>query len=370
MKELYVFNLNIELIGEISEYKELQIERNYDKVSQLILRIASSSEAIELLKHDNILTTQDDVNYGFIIEHFDYTDESETEIEIHAYSLNYMLSWRSIDFQQRYEGNVEDLIKYFVSMNAITPDNPNRTIPNLRLAPNKGININDESTKTGGEVIGHLFEICNKHEMSIDILLNHQDRKFDVVTWQGVDRSTQQVVNPHVIFSKEFDNIINQKYIHNKVDYRSTAIVAGEGEGVERKQVVTNDNLSGFNRRELYVDARDLQSEYTDDNDNQKTMTPAEYDEALQKRGDEKLSDFQIIETFESEVDMYSQFTYNVDYRLGDRVSVRNDEIQRILHPRVISATLTSNKEGITLSINFGSNIPTIYEKIKKKVNK
>lgn len=370
MIELYVFNLQFEPVGEISAYKSLEIERNYDKVSKLILRIASSSEVNELLKHDNILTTQDNPNYGYIIEHFDYTDEDETEIEIHAYSLNYMLSWRSIDIQRRYSGNVEDLIKYFILMNVITPDNPNRILPNLRLAANSGINIEDESTKTGGEVIGHVFEICNKHEMSIDILLNHKDKKFDVYTWQGVDRCTQQTINPHVIFSKEYDNIINQKYIHNKVDYRNTAIVAGEGEGIERKQVVTNDHLSGFNRRELYVDARDLQSEYSDDDDNKKTMTPAEYEDALKIRGDEKLSDYQIIETFESEVDMYSQFTYGIDYKLGDRVSVRNDEIQRIMHPRVISATLTSNKEGVTLGINFGSNIPTILEKIIKKVNK
>jgi len=370
MIELYVFTLQFEFIGEISVYKSLEIERNYDKVSQLILRIASSPEAIELLKHDNILTTQENLSYGYIIEHFYYTDEAETEIEIHAYSLNYMLSWRSIDVQRRYSGNVEDLIKYFVTMNVITPNNPNRILPNLRIAPNSGINIEDESTKTGGEVIVHAFEICNKHEMSIDILLNHKDKKFDVYTWQGVDRSTQQTINPHVIFSKEYDNIINQKYIHNKVDYKTTAIVAGEGEGIDRTHVVTNDHLSGFNRRELYVDARDLQSEYSDDDGDKQTMTPAEYDEALQKRGDEKLSEYQIIETFESEVDMYSQFTYGVDYKLGDRVSVRNDEIQRILHPRVISAILTSNKEGVTLGINFGSNIPTIYEKIKKKVNK
>lgn len=192
MIDLYVFNLQFELIGEMSAYKSLVIERNYDKVSKLVLRITSSPEANELLQHDNILTTQDNPNYGYIIEHFDYSDEAETEIEIHAYSLNYMLSWRSIDFQQRYEGNVEDLIKYFVKTNFITPNNPNRALPNLRLAPNKGININDESTKTGGEVIGHVLEICNKHEMSIDVLLNHQDKKFDVVTWQGVDRSTQQ----------------------------------------------------------------------------------------------------------------------------------------------------------------------------------
>ncbi|MCS5499798.1 siphovirus ReqiPepy6 Gp37-like family protein [Lysinibacillus sp. A4] len=370
MIELYVFDLEFNLLGEISEYKELQIERNYDKVSQLILRISSSPEAIELLKHDNILTTQDDAKYGYIIEHFDYKDEAETEIEIHAYSLNFMLSWRVIERQQKFSGNVEDLIKYFVKNNAINPSNPNKVIPNLRLAPNSGISINDESTKTGGELLEHCFEVCNKHEMSMDILLNHQDKKFDFVTWQGVDRSTQQMINPHVIFSKEFDNIINQKYVHNRVDYKTTAIVAGEGEGTARKYKVTNDQFSGFNRREVFVDARDLQSTYTNDNGDEITMSTAEYNAALIKRGDEKLSEYEIIETFESEVDMNSQFVYGIDYYLGDRVSIRNDDIQRVMHPRVISSTFISKKEGIIFSINFGSNIPTLFEKIKKKVNK
>lgn len=366
--ELYVFNLNFDLLGEISEYKELEIERNYNKVSSLILRIASSKEIVELLQHDNILTTKDNPNYGYIIQHFDYTDEEGTEIEIHAYSLNWILSWRTIEKQQRYSGNVEDVIKNFIISNAINPDNPRRIIPNLRLAPNYGININDESTKTGGDLLEHSFEICKKHEMTIDILINHREKKFDVVTWQGVDRSTLQNENTHVIFSKEFDNIINQNYIHNKVDYKTTAVVAGEGEGSDRKIAIVNDELNGFNRREVYIDARDIRMEYEDDNNQKQTMSASEYEEALKSRGKEKLADYQIIETFESEVDMYSQFVYGADYGLGDIVSVRNDDIGKILHTRVISAKLVANKQGVNIAINFGSNIPTLYEKIKRKV--
>lgn len=370
MIELNIFDLNINRVGEISEYKSLKIERNYTKVSQLILRVAGSKEMASLLAHNNIITTVDNVNYGYIIEHFDYVDEGGSEIEIIAYSLNYMLSWRIIEKQQRYAGNVEDIIKSFINVNAINPTNVNRIIPNLRLAINSGINITDESTKTGGEVVEHCFSICNKHEMTLDVLLNHEDKKFDVYTWQGANRSTQQTVNPHVIFSKEFDNVLKQNYVHGLTDYKTTAIIAGEGEGIERQQVIANDELAGFNRRELYVDARDLQSQYTTEGGNEVTMNPSEYVTALKNRGIEKLAEYDAIETFESEIDMYSQFVYGSDYGLGDVVSVRNDELNKIMHPRITSAILTVDESKVKeLKVAFGSNIPTLVEKIKKKVS-
>lgn len=366
--ELYVYDLDFNLLGEISEYKELTIDRHYTKVSTLILRVATSEKNLERLQHDNILTTKDDVNYGYTIENFFYTDESETEIEVHAYSLNWMLSWRSIIAQQYYEGDVEDVIKSFINSNCINPSVPRRIIPNLRLAPNTGINITTESSAYGETVLDHCFAICNEHDMTIDVLVNHQDKKFDVVTWQGADRSTLQDNNPHVIFSKEFDNIINQQYTNSKTDYKTTAIVAGEDwydEG--RLTVKINDDKSGYDRRELFIDSS-LASDFTNDEGYRNLLSEADYKKVLENEGKETLKNYEVVETLESQVDMYSQFEYGVDYGLGDKVSVRNDEIGKILHTRVISAILTSNREGTSLSINFGSSIPTLYEKIKKKV--
>ena len=366
--ELYVYDLDFNLLGEISEYKEMPIERHYTKVSTLILRMATSSEALELLQHDHILTTKDNVNYGYIIENFFYTDENETEIEVHAYSLNYMLSWRSIITQQYYSGNVESVIKAFINSNCINPSDSNRIIPNLRIAPNSGIDVDVDSSAFGLTVEEHCFSICNDHDMTIDVLMNHQDKKFDVVTWQGADRSTLQSDNPHVIFSKEFDNIINQQYTNSKTDYKTTAIVAGEDWYEEgRLTVKINDDKSGYDRRELFIDSG-LTSDFTDDDGYRNLLSEEDYRSVLKDEGKQTLANHQIIETFESQVDMYSQFEYGVDYGLGDKVSVRNDEIGKVLHTRVISATLTSNREGTNLSINFGSNIPDLIESIKRKV--
>ncbi|MFJ5768152.1 siphovirus ReqiPepy6 Gp37-like family protein [Lysinibacillus sp. NPDC093210] len=367
MVDLFVFDLNFNALGEISEYKKLILQRNYYKFSMLTLIVPGTPEMIELLKMDNIITTQSNPNYGYIIQHFDYIDQNGSEIEVVAYSLNFLTSWRVIERQQRYVGNVEDIIKSFISSNAINTS-PNKVLPNLRLAANTGIKIVDDSTKTGGPVSEHCFALCQKHEMSFDILINHKDKKYEVYTWQGEDHSITQTVLPHVIFSKEFDNVIKQNYVNSNVETRTTAIVAGEGEGTNRKTATVNDHLKGFNRRELYVDARDLQSSYLDDNNNNVTLTPVQYIATLQSRGNEKLAEYQEIETYESEIDMFAQFEYGIDYSLGDVVSIRNDELTKVMHARVVCAELTVDRDGQELRVEFGSNIPTLNEKLKKAV--
>lgn len=367
--ELNIFEFDFNRVGEISEYELLTIERNYEKLSRLVLFVDGKRENLGKLKKGRILTTVDNPSLGYIIEHLDYVDEKGSLLEVVAPSINSLLGYRTIDRQQRFSGNIENVIKDFVNANAINPSNPNRTIPNLRLTSNFGIDETADETKIGGQLDDYIYSLCNKFNMSFDIVMNHNDKVFDFVTWKGADRSTQQSVNPYVIFSKEFDNIIKQNYVNSDLDKRTVAIVAGEGEGAERKLIMVNDNLSGLERRELFVDARDLQSEYTDENDETKTLTPSEYKTILKNRGLSKLAEHETIETFESKVDMFSQFIYGRDYGLGDIVSVANNDLGIIMHPRITSAILKSDRQGLNLDISFGSNIPSLLEKIKRTVS-
>jgi len=368
MIELNVFDLNFNRIGEISEYVNLEIQKNYYTYSELQLRIVNTPDTLKILQADNILTTTTNINYGYSIQHFEYNDD-DSEITIYAYSLNWLLTWRSILKQQTYYGNIEDAIKYYISTNAINPVNLYRIIPNLRLAENSGINTTVDTSKSGGEVSEYCFSLCETNEISFDVLMNHKDKKYEVYTWQGLDRSTLQDINPHIIFSKEFENVTSQNYIYNNVDYKNVAVVAGEGEDIDRTVAIANDSISGFARREVYIDARDIQSEYKDDDDNEVILTAAEYNDLLIARGNESLADYQPIETFESDI-VDEQFVFGADYGLGDKVSVRNDDIGRVLHTRVTKATITSNRNGVDIKTEFGSNIPTYSEKIVKKVVK
>lgn len=368
MMELYVFDINLNPIGIIDDLKECVIDINYDKMSQMKLKVDGSNNNINLLQQGRIVAKTDDLEHGYLILFREYVDEKSSELSITAPSINALLSRRIILGQQQYRGNIENVVKSFVTNNAISPKNINRIIPNLTLSENIGIDINTTAVNTGNQLDDYLYTLCNKHDISWDILLDVVNKKFVFTTWQGVDRSTEQSENPHVIFSKDRENILKQNYLESDLDYKSTVIVAGEGEGAERKIITVNDEYSGWDRFELFVDARDLQTTSTNETGEQVTITDEEYRILLQERGLEKLSEYQKIVTFESEVDLYSNYVYGQDYFVGDKVSVINDDLGIILHTRIISASETYTKEGISVAINFGSNIPNLVDKLKRAV--
>ena len=123
-----------------------------------------------------------------------------------------------------------------------------------------------------------------------------------------------------VSFSPEFDNLISSQYYQNTESFKTVAVVAGEGEGTDRRRNVVNADSSatGLDRREVYVDARDISS-------NNGEIGDDEYMALLATRGEQKLLDeHSATHGFEGEVEPDSTYVYKRDYDLGNIVTVSN----------------------------------------------
>ncbi|MER1999141.1 MAG: hypothetical protein ABS882_05145, partial [Lysinibacillus sp.] len=262
--ELNVFTYDFERVGTIENYVNLKIERNYYARSVLQLTVEGTDEMVGLLQKYRVLTTTTNINYGYIITGFNYIDAESENLTVYAFSMNHLFDWRTIMRQERYSGNVETVIKRFIANQCITTS-ANRVIPHLVLAANSGIDATTDTSATGKNLEEFTWSYCEKHEMTVDVLMNHQTKRYEVYTWQGEDRSEQATTNA-IKFSKEFENVGNIEFVYDESNYKTTAIVAGEGEGVARQTVTVNDSVSGLNRKEIFVDARDVQSTYYDEN--------------------------------------------------------------------------------------------------------
>ena len=269
-----VFDMNFNRLGVIDTYIQAQFEHNYHKHSQLILTVDATDENVSFLLSEElrILTKSTDINRGFIVETAEYVDEKAEEIEVIAKSLSIMASWRIILGQQRYTGNVENVIKSFVSKNAISPSDNRRAIPNLVSGVNDGINITTDEIYANTQLDESVWEICEKYDISFEILMNHEAKKYVFSTYQGANRSAEQTQNPHIIFSKDFENILKQNYVRDVSNLRTTAAVFNEddvkrfmrdpetGERITYTETVTtnvtvNGSATGFNRREIFVES-------------------------------------------------------------------------------------------------------------------
>lgn len=172
---------------------------------------------------------------------------------------------------------------------------------------------------------------------------------FDVLV--GVDRTAGQDENSRAIFSDEFDNLSSQKIMQSKVDYKNVAYVAGQGEGASR-QIITVGEASGFDRHEVFIDARDIEN-----------------DEDLPDRGMQKLSEYEKISAFESQILEKSNLVYEEDYNLGDGVTIQNKEWGVTVDTRLENITEIYETGGVALEAVFGKTVPTFTELIKKKLD-
>lgn len=356
--EFFVFNKNLDPIGEISEYITVTTERNFHDVSKMIMRADRNPNTIDLLKIGNIVVNSQDITYGYIIQHVAYLKEREANmIEVYAYSLNWILSRLTVPQQFRYYGPLEQVVKDMIYHNAINPLDSNRRMDNVVLAPNTGGSITVSSSKIGGDLCQNSFDMVRPYNYSFDLLINHSTKKLEVHVWGGTDRSISQNIYPHVIFSQEFDNVLTQEYYESMLDFKNMAYIAGEGEGVNRIITTTGGGTIANGRREIFVDARDIQKTYYDDNGDPQTMSDQDYLGMLVMRGREVLAELRAKRFFESSIEDV-QFKLGTDYFLGDFVTFQDKEIGVILNAMVSSIKTEATKDGVTRIPSFTSNVP------------
>lgn len=123
---------------------------------------------------------------------------------------------------------------------------------------------------------------------------------------------------------------------------------------------------TGLSRREIWIDARDLQS----DSDPENPLTPAEYQAVLTNRGKGKLAEKQLVRSFSTQVRTYdSTYQFGEDYHLGDVITVI-DERLGITVDAVVQGVKRSVGKSEELELTFGYGQPTAYDLLKRKADK
>lgn len=124
---------------------------------------------------------------------------------------------------------------------------------------------------------------------------------------------------------------------------------------------------SGLSRREIYIDARDLQSDSDPDN----PMTDEEYLALLAYRGTAKLAENQLVKSFSAVVRMVNPtYEYGKDFFLGDVITVTDERLGITTDAvvRSIERSVDINGESMVLTLGYGQ--PTLYDILKRKAGK
>ena len=242
---------------------------------------------------------------------------------ISGQSLEGILSWRIILPLTIIETNDAAAVAYKLVKENIGEDcaEPDRMVSNFVVDEAFTLPANIKTQMRGANLMQAITELGMTYGFGFRVLPDDSGN-FVFSLYQGQETE--------VVFSKEFDNIINTDYYKKTSNFRNAALVLGEGEGDARRFAYVGGMplFGGLDLREIYVDARDISS-------NGGEIPDADYLDMLLNRGNEKLSEYKGIKGYDGEVEPNTTYKYKIDYNLGDVVTVDNG-YGAVARPRII----------------------------------
>lgn len=404
MKPIRIFSPNIDLLGEISNYESLFFVRSWHGIGDLELRINRYKQYTDTLQKGNIIVVGNDRHKAYIILHKEIElNESGKASEnwlIKGLELKVVAGQRitlppSTTAYDNKSGAAETVMKHYIRNNIVNPIDIKRKIPQLILANDlgRGTGVNWQSRFKN--IAEEMAEISLFSNLGWNVRIDYDLRKWMFDVSEGRDLSVNQFINPPVIFSPKFDNIKNMQYVDSDLNYRNTAYIAGQGEGIDRR-VVELGQSTGLSRYELFVDARDVEEE-TDVEGQEPIPRPVqEIINDLINRGNQRLAEmiqerfmeaqimtpikgidikkqlhfatqFQIVESVLTKEKNFSSFIYEEDWDLGDIVTVQNNDWGITLDTRITEVKEIYEPSNYQIEATFGQSRPTLIDKIKQQ---
>lgn len=323
--ELLVLDTEFKSSATLDIFESLIWTDRYFECGDFEIYTPAESEIMKMLPKGYYLYLKES-EHIMIIE--DVEIETDTEqgahLKITGRSLESILDRRIIWGQIVLSGSLQDGIKKLLNENVISPSDANRKIPNFSFKESTDVRIKAltlEAQYYGDNLYDAIVDICKNVGVGFKIVLNGTNLVFSL--YMGDDRSYSQTENPYVVFSPGFDNLMNSNYIESTRTLKNVTLVAGEGEGSDRKTTTVylgSSAASGLDRRELFTDASGVSQTIEGG-----TLSDTEYLSQLAQKGNEELSNNTETVSFEGEVDISATYTYDEDYFLGDVVQVGNE---------------------------------------------
>ena len=372
--QILVFEVNdttFDSIGEVNQYESLIWPDKFNGFGTFELWAPITDENSQYFKKGNILWCGGDNAAVVEIVKSEIDENGTKTYNVKGRTLEMLLTTRIIwGTYNAVNKDASTAMYEIVNQNCVNPSNANRKIPYLKLAEDLKFGGKITYQKTGGEVYDSLSTIASTYDLGFSVLFKPKTKELIFEVVEGVDRTVEQSTNDPVEFSTELEDLLSSSYYTNDQDVKNVAFVQGEGSGSSRKSVISGEaNSKGFGRRELYVDARDLQLTSVDENGEEQSLSPAEYTQVLTQRGDDKLSECKTTETFEAQIRVFGdvQYEFGVDYKKGDKVTVRDEQLNVVVSARITEVQEEFDDE-YALVLTFGYSYPTIMQKVKQQI--
>lgn len=326
--ECSIYNSALSKIGIITAFTSLIWGESYTGSGSLQFVMPKTKDAAKIISCGNFIGIPSSDTLMYIQS----TEDKDGELWAYGCEAKCLLDGRVYAGSVKCKGNIETALRA-----AVTASRPYSIIG---LAPLRGIT----KTTTSQRTYPTLYELsrvwCEAGGMGFRLVHDKAAHKLLYDVYEGAERNG-------IKFAEQYGNLFNLERLISETTYKNVAYVGGGGEGTNRVFVTTGDTSStDFARRELFIDARDLQQE--------EGQTLDEYKTLLMARGNEKLNECTKVQEISFDI---SAQDFGTSFSLGDIITCVLPDYNSVLSVRVAEFTNTYENNQITTQLTLGNPI-------------
>lgn len=339
MKTLNVMSIDFTYKAALRGYESAIVKRVWNGIGSLSITINSQITNADLIAIDDIIWFDQEYHNAFIVEQIEETlTGSNVYYSITASHLNSLLR----DFVtippsgQAYDiltGTREAVARDWVDNNCITPADALRAQYPIVLGAAQGLGATITDQTRYASLVAEVSRILSPEDLSFNIDLDIANHQFVFKVLEGKNRTSIQSVNSRILFGLKYGNISEYRKVTDSSGEKNVIYVGGNGDGPDQSVVKVDASGSG-RKKEAYFNAKGA--------DNTE----------LAERGEQAIAEKSKANTYEFE-SLNRQFTYGVDYDLGDYVTVVIDK-DTYSHLQIRQITESYEKGKIRVIPEFG----------------
>lgn len=361
-----------EIIGLIDSAKSVIWHTKYYGVGDFEIYAKASQKHVNLLQEGNYVTRPGEIEVGIIEKIQTESTTANGDMIIasgrfaksildrrHIYKLSGKTNTPTI-----LSGNVEVAIRKLVYDNIINCSfDVYRNISFLELGALSGITkriVDKDGNATQKQVsFDNLYdyseEVLKEYQLGAIIGIDDETYKLQYRIYEGADRSADNTDgNEPIVFSREYDNLADSKYTLDTTPKKNSALIGGEGEGLDRFYSVINGSERGLERREMWVNASSINKTYKDENDEEQEYTDAEYKAMLDALGKQNIAAATEEQGYDATININGgKWRLNEDYFLGDIVTFQDNALDKYANVRIVELTEVQDENGYAIAPTF-----------------
>lgn len=341
--------------GAIDNYESLLWAVRYNKMGDFKLTMPMDVTVRAFTKQNPYLTIQDDDHVMVVEEQTVEVDASgAATLALSGRSLESFLARRIIWNRISHNGKLIDLFNRIINESITNPTLAIRKIEGFMFsvtAPSNKVDATVDKQYLGESVYAVFEELCGYYGLGFKMDLYQKNPRLIVYNGSDYSYAAKASGRPYVAISPKFDNLLSSKTEWSNKEFKTIALVGGEGEDTARRFAFSGGDKTGsetgWDRRELFIDARDIQSKV-----NNTQLTTAQYNALLGARAKTTLKQTVPTTKVDGVIDPAGLYAVNYSWYLGDIIQVENGYGDGY-RARVDELVYTRDREGYRVSPTF-----------------